>query len=287
MLIGFGIALIISANAQGAPGRKSTAAPTQQSVEAQPTIPIAIQNDIHDIARSLDREANRKPSALEDERAEKNLQSQEDMAKWAGRMFFVGLSETLVTLIGVVLVALTLWQTKRAADAAKQTLGLTDKNSKLELRAYLSVEPAGIRQLLGRNEGLGQVSVRNVGKVPARDVYVFVCMRLSADRDVDFAVPADPDDVSRVIQPGAAMTQGSQNYLPISDVIKPGKNIFVFGVVYYGDGLNSPRRYTRFCHRYSTSSYDDSLPWQRASNITKTIIEREKARYHTHGNEAD
>jgi hypothetical protein len=279
--------------------------PVQQSQpkpkpDAFPAIPITVQNDVHNIARALEDASKKQPSRQEQDSAATYLQTQEDLATWAGRMFWVGLAEILVTAAGVFLVWRTLkatWaaknEAKRAADAAgdtvtkaKETMEQAERHARQELRGYLSVEPIGIRQLSDSNDCIGQVSVKNVGKVPAKCVAVFVNMRLSGQRDTEFNVQRDPDDVLRTIQPGAFMTQGSENYLPISEVVKAGKYVYVFGAVYYEDGFGEDRRYTRFCHRYATASFDRRA-WMDAENLTKRIvIDASKARYHTHCNEA-
>ena len=78
---------------------------------------------------------------------------------------------------------------KSAADAAnssavsdREANDLLRDNTALELRAYLSVEPSGITQLIGTDRAIGQVSVRNVGKLPAYNVGVTVYMKRSNTR---------------------------------------------------------------------------------------------------------
>ena len=253
---------------------------------AQPVLPASVQDAIQRIAGALEAANQKLPSSEEKDQAARNLAAQEKIARWAPYVFFAALGEFLVTAAGVFLVWKTLEATQRAATAAENTLGELQKNAALELRAYLSVEPLGIRLLSGSNNCLGQVSVRNVGKVPAKNVVVFVHMRFSDQRDTKFDVPKDPDNVLRAIQPGATMTQGSVDYLLLQDIMTANKKyVFVFGAVYYENGFNDIRRHTRFCHRYATASFDRTQ-WAKEGSATHIVIEASKARYHTHCNEA-
>ena len=112
-------------------------------------------------------------------------------------------------------------------------------------------------------------------------------MLLSGDRNVELPpVDKDTETVARAIQPGTEVRQGSVEKLPVTDLCNPGKYAFVWGITYYDDGYGS-RRFTRFCHRYSTASYNRGTNWNLISSVTRSIIDSDKARYHTKGNDAD
>jgi hypothetical protein len=182
---------------------------------------------------------------------------------------------------------------KEAADAANSS-AISDReanelirtNAQLELRAYLSAVPAGVNQLIGVAAGIGHVDVRNVGKLPARNVSVYVRIKISDEREADFPVPADTQSATRVIQPGAEMRQGSDE-LNLRTIIDGQGYVFVWGVVYYEDGY-SRRRFTRFCHRYAIEAVNRHVAWLLDPALeTRRIIDSDKARYHETGNEAD
>jgi hypothetical protein len=242
-------------------------------------------------------------------REEQDLKAQREQATWAFWAVAAASASVGLTGVGVVLLFFTLRYTRDAAVAAKQTVieaqkataeaekataaavqanTLLSENSELELRAYLSVEPAGIILLGGQLNGLGHVDVRNVGKLPARNVAVFVHMKIlntgePSSPDTVFPVDTDNEAVSRVIQPGAAMRQGSEHTFPLSQLRTPKDYAFVYGDVYYEDGYKK-RRHTRFCHRYACASHtrsDDEI------GRTGIVISKEKARYHEQGNDAD
>jgi hypothetical protein len=83
------------------------------------------------------------------------------------------------------------------------------------------------------------------------------------------------------------MNQGTYDYLPVDDIMTAGKYIYVHGIAYYTDGFNK-RRYTRFCHRYATASFNRSAR-SFGDNPTETVIliGADKARYYETGNDSD
>lgn len=213
------------------------------------------------------------------------LNAQKDMARNAGRMFYVGVVELILTSSGVLLVFCTLLAANRSAKAAEGVLKETTENSQRELRAYLIAEPIGIHQLIGNDRTEGKITVRNVGKIPARNVAVYTHMRLGVKDDITFLVPENVQSVDRVIQPGGVMVQGSNEELDLKDIIKWENFVFVFGVIYYDDGFGKTK-FTKFCHRYGARTFDRSVDWQKVPTESRPFIKTENARYHTHGNDA-
>lgn len=171
-------------------------------------------------------------------------------------------------------------------SSTKTLLGNESDHTARELRAYISIEPVGINVMVGSTNTIGMVDVRNVGKIPARNVAVIVRMHRYEDKNFDFPNPREPEASTRTIQPGAQMRQGSQDYVSTTDYKFVDSYIFVWGIARYDDGYGK-ERFTRFCHRYSVASHDRA--WQRIENVNgrRIIMDLEKARYHPKGNEAD
>ncbi len=177
----------------------------------------------------------------------------------------------------VALASLALWVTtanamRRQADEAIVTN-----------RAYLSVEPRGINPLRGRANVIGHIAIRNVGRIPAREVAARVYMARSGRDFEPRAIKASEAEGRRVVQPSAEIFQGSEENIERTIVKQGGDEdghfIYVWGVVYYRDDLVTAR-YTSFCHRYNIASrYDDP-------DAHGSIIGAEKARYHENGNDA-
>lgn len=195
-------------------------------------------------------------------------------------------------------------EAQRGADAAEITNKIVARGAALELRAYLSVLPAGVNQLIGSSQVMGHVAVRNVGKLPARDVWVEVRMRIgdrddrqsiSLKVDADYQVSTDPKQieappflVDRAIQPGTEMRQGcrEEDVLHIIDVLNhPNQHIYVWGVVYYDDGTK--RRFTRFRHRYAIASHARRHDVTHVSPEARVFVDVDKARFHPIGNSAN
>jgi hypothetical protein len=288
--IAIGLVLSNAANAEGVSRDTRRDAARNQSGPIPienifPTSDFPGVNELQRIAHALEAQVADSQSPEEQDRAERGVEAAERLADWTPGILAVAFLEIVITGFGVFLLAGTLGHTRRTADAAEKTLAETTKNARLELRAYLSVEPAGINRLYGETaEALGHVMVTNVGKLPAKNVQVVV--RLLASQDRNFAAEELSDDltISRTIQPGAHMRQGSKDYVAVANARHRINNIFIWGIVRYDDGYGI-RRYTRFCHRYAGSSYYRGNA--EIAGMEGVIIETEKARYHTTGNDAD
>jgi hypothetical protein len=217
----------------------------------------------------------------------KDLEQQTRMADAADRQVVVGVVVAILTLFAAGATAWAAWAAARAANSADKSVAQADKQAAQELRAYLSVEPRGINQLIKRDEGIGQVAVKNVGKIPARNVQVIVKMKIADDRNIAVEDPGTPEASDRTIHPDAEMLQGSKKEHPkITEICVPNKYVFVWGRVLYEDGFGNPR-VTNFCHRYSTSSFNRRDDWNTPAKETRVIIDRDKARYHSDWNDAD
>jgi hypothetical protein len=262
---------------------------------ANETAPIAIQNDLRRIAVALETANTANESPEEKKNVADNLRYQQRMATSAERMFWVGLFESAITLLGVILVGLTLRATrqavreaKRAADAAEETLKEARESSDQELRAYISVEPHGVNQMIASANAKGQVTVRNVGKIPAQHVSVTVDVFISSDETAPMPeYRPDGQKVARAIQPSSGMIQGSGNELSLTEIYQANKYVYVWGAVRYDDGLSKTRRTTYFCHRYPTAARDRSIDPHSRADATRAVIDTGKARYHVYGNDSD
>lgn len=290
---------------------------------------------IEGIERAI-REHVTKEDQEESKRKEKrevaDLEAQQEQAFWAKAMFWAAFAALFLTFAGLALTSIgvgllyyTLGHTRdaakaaqesvvlaqRAAKAAEDTNALVASNAAREVRAFLSVIPAGINELIrgngsGHRRVMGHVDVRNVGKLPARNVWVRVKMRIDGRDDIDgsetkrgvvsevFRPPEDPMDtdpefgVDRAILPGTEMRQGAANddILYMDDLVKASNlYVYVWGVVYYDDGYR--RRFTKFRHRYAIASRDRRLDGESEAFETRAIITVDKARYHPFGNSAD
>ena len=182
----------------------------------------------------------------------------------------------------------------RSAKLAEDTLSDGQDTARKELRAYLTVVPDGINQLIGRSDVMGHVLLKNVGRLPARNVTLLVVMERSKNpepepflRNQKFDLPRVVTNADRVIQPGCEMRQGSEKpTIPIAELVFPDHNVYVYGIVKYDDGYGR-QCFTKFCHRYATASRDRTVKPNSRPTKSRPLIGADKARYHNYGNSAE
>jgi hypothetical protein len=202
----------------------------------------------------------------------------------------------IIAIFTAVLAIFTarLWRsTQKLWTVTHRTLQHAEQTSRKELRAYVSVEPLGITEYVGHNLLVGRFKVRNIGKIPARDVSVHSTIGLDVDparRDFPIGTPRISPTV---LQPGAKMEFVSYEAYPIpadqldrDEPLKLAGYLYVWGEVLYTDEFNT-MGWTAFCHRYPCEMFgmsaDQAVP-RRARNRS---IHRKFARYHEEaGNEA-
>jgi hypothetical protein len=162
------------------------------------------------------------------------------------------------------------------------------------LRAYISVEPLGINEYVGHNYLIGHFRIRNIGKLPAKNVSIYSTIQLDSDgARKNFTI--GPLRVSpTVLQPGAVMEFGSYAGYPIpaeqldsNEPLKMKGYLYVWGEVLYTDEFDTVG-WTAFCHRYPCDVFGaaeaNAATAPRAHNRS---IHRKFARYHEEaGNDA-
>jgi len=119
-----------AAFAQNRSSDASKSNPQRAAPEQSPITKV----DIARIAKALEAANVKQQTAKEKKDAADYLQSQKDMATFAGRMLIVASIEAAITLVGVILVGLTLKaarssarEAKRAADEAKRQADAAEK----------------------------------------------------------------------------------------------------------------------------------------------------------------
>lgn len=162
------------------------------------------------------------------------------------------------------------------------------RDSRILQRAYLTVEPLGVEPF--NTESWAHLNVRNVGKLPARDVSWFIKARISDQGKLnDFPINED-EFYGRdfVIATGAEMKRSQRcNFEQgeIDSFRRPKHRcyLFVWGEVRYLDGFRKPHRFTRFCHRYECQGLREI---NDGSHKGDDMITAESMRLHQYGNDA-
>lgn len=141
-------------------------------------------------------------------------------------------------------------------------IGIQARDTRILQRAYIAVEPRGIRLRIDNGSIMGHVAIKNAGNLPARKLSWFINMKWSPKGDEsDF--PIRDGKGSIVITPGSAAIRGSGSFLDVQDLLDACNAaeisevdrqrpvyIYVWGVIAYDDGF-VPERATQFCHRYN------------------------------------
>ena len=140
---GLALAVPVHAQPKGTSDHHQTNAEqshNQRAEKPEQAIPPVVQSYIERIAGALEAANAHEGSPKKNDYAEDDLQAQKTMADSASRMFWVAVGDTALTLVGIILLGLTLaaaWasarHTKRTADAAEGSF------TKLE-RPHLFVE---------------------------------------------------------------------------------------------------------------------------------------------------
>jgi len=150
-----------------------------------------------------------------------------------------------------------------------------EADTRIIQRAYLNVIPLGI-ETSRAGAVLGQVSIRNAGHLPARNVSASVKIGWSDSRaETKFDSGRVPVQ-STVLPAGAEMPRGSGALESGKAVLKAKKGyLYVWGRITYEDGFGS-NRWLTFCHRYPCETVES------APGSTERIDARHARHHHEH-----
>lgn len=174
----FGLVLAAQAQTVGRNDESQISAAQQRAEPkntTQPAVPLAVQSDIHSIAKSLEAANRKEQSPEEEDRAERDVTAQEYMASWLPWMFGLAFLEIALTTIGVCFVWSTLkanWaaagEAKRAADAANKTVASMEDTAQRQLRAYIhfTIDKTAIAFSPGQKPVIN-ILYENCGQTPA------------------------------------------------------------------------------------------------------------------------
>jgi hypothetical protein len=190
-----------------------------------------------------------------------------------------------VTAVWIVILSfvtfLLFLSTRKLAKDAKSARTRQEQDTRILQRAYLSVQPDGIRRLFKPPETAhASISIVNAGNLPARNIAWVINQAFSDDDGLkDFPVDRDKAEGANVVVPRSHMIQGGQPFpAGLGTFATPessSKYLYVWGAVFYNDGFGDNRT-TKFCHRYNGINYNGS-----------SDIIADHGRLHSTGNDAD
>jgi hypothetical protein len=161
-------------------------------------------------------------------------------------------------------------------------------DSRILQRAYLSVDPLGIRRRNGKLPFFAHVGIRNGGRLPARNVAWFIRVEgFSKDnRWSSLSDEHESDDGGTHVIPASGLMRRSREVTIDPRFIEKARKglgpyfLFVWGQVDYTDGFGWPR-FTKFCHRYNYAAFEDEGVGGGCHNPP------EEGRHHEYGSDAD
>jgi hypothetical protein len=167
------------------------------------------------------------------------------------------------------------------------------RQGRIVQRAYVAVEPLGVHLMVEGDRVIGHIGIRNAGRLPARQLSWFINIKHS-NKGNEEAFDVGKANGKITITPGARARRGSDKYIPLQDLISAAgmdeaqgnrskekrTYLYVWGLIYYKDGIRWRRRFTKFCHRYN---------WivREKGGAGRYEIAKQYARYHEYGNDAN
>jgi hypothetical protein len=197
------------------------------------------------------------------------------------------LAAAIFTLFLVVFTGFLWWSTDELRRATTNAAEAQATDTRLLQRAYLSVEPRGIKTL--QSDGtkiLGYIGIHNVGNLLAKEVSWSIAAKWSASEmlKLDDLPVTEPDVTKNALFVKTEMIIGSDgiDLAQTGGTRNPKGYLYVWGLVRYLDGFGSIR-YTQFCHRYFCGSRDPTFTNPQDPSFR---IAGSDGRYNQYGNDA-
>lgn len=189
------------------------------------------------------------PRDASDYNAREDLAAQRRMAVAAEELVNLTDEQIKITAIEAVLLAVTIFFTawaavaaSKAASAADKAVEITDKTAKHQLRAYLSLSPAGVHYDVSARTLSALVTQKNSGQTPAKKVRfsgIFEFYPFPLPENFDFSEPIFGDSVN-VVAPGdkfqITVTRDGVIYeMDLTDTDCLVKRLYFVGTIEYED----------------------------------------------------
>ena len=199
-------------------------------------------------------------------------------------VFLDGIAVSIAAL-ATVAIAFVTWALFRTSSKQNEL-------TRILQRAYITVDPLGIKLRIQETRIMGFVGIKNAGNLPAEHVNWSTGICYSTDNSISDFPPLSQQVGDVICAPGTVMSHGTRDTILVSDIQAAANTgaekwesgeteifVYVYGRVEYHDGFRGGRS-IEFCHRYNW------LNRGRAS-AAKFCISKRNARYHKHGNRTD
>jgi hypothetical protein len=183
------------------------------------------------------------PKAYRDEwRQEHDLHAQRDMSRWALYMW-------IATMVGIGLVGATLFETRKAAQAAEAVVTVTREMGQRELRAYVTVTDVQLLAFTVGERIRVKVVFKNTGATPAYECTLVTRIRIARfpAPETSFDYPTLAHNPAKVlIGPDAPFSQQSSPPHALTqfehDEVSSGRcALYFWGRLNYRDAFEADR----------------------------------------------
>lgn len=172
-----------------------------------PSSTAPIESSAQRIAGALEAKNAYDHSAQGQQDAHEAAKAARDAANWAGGVLVAAWAETLVTLAGVVLVALTLGAARRSAKAAEKNIEETRRIGEAQVRAYVAISDVTV-SFDKEGDPTVAIGAKNTGDSPARDFKWFPSIQYFSGEKKRTETVADLGDAA---PPGATIPAGEEH----------------------------------------------------------------------------
>ena len=239
------VAVALTGSGQGpgnSPGREAGTDKSNASASQN----VQVTADLSRIASALEAQnAN-----ANTDREQRDLEAQEDMAKWAQAMFWAAAAQALLSAVGIALIYVTFRETHRAANSAEEIVTVTRESAERQLRAYVHFsEFTLVNTVTLGARAAAETSFQNCGQTPAKITRVVYAAGVAPDDEEGWDVSQANGTRDNSLGPGnrdtLLVSTRTLNARAVSDVNSGAELLYFFGRVDYQDAFGR-NWYTRF-----------------------------------------
>ncbi|WP_206018372.1 hypothetical protein [Roseovarius nitratireducens] len=216
--------------------------------------------------RDLIAEEDKIEAKRREDNEQRDLNAQEQMAKWAKWMTLVTIGGVIATVVGLFLIYRTLQYTRKAADdtgkmlveakrsaeAAEEAVAATRDIGEKQVRAYLHIKDVSVFVSRGLERGLGvEITVANAGQSPCIDCEAVIHFTMAKQGSAVIHIPI-PDIAANSEKTGKVRAQSVSE---TSDWDGDAVRITAIGKVFGYDVFNNEI----FAQTHRTRGFRDPL----------------------------
>lgn len=239
-----GSALCVQAQVGEGEGQRETTHQESPAGDAPWTFPVEIIEDETETDARQRREQRAEQREIED------LIAQQGMDNATQRMADISEHQTLLILVGTVLLFATLLLTLqanraavRAAKAAEGTVEVTRDIARRQLRAYVGTELTVLKDLAAGKCPEMRIIIKNFGQTPAYDIASWSEMEIMKPSEARFVLTKSKPGGKKVLNPSSTYSNYARKDEPLTDaefeiIQSDTARLYWFGELTYRDAFD-------------------------------------------------